>query len=231
MPVASLTLEEAVGRLSRRLGGGRPYLVFTPNPEMIDRSLRDGEFRRQLLFDDLRVADGVGLVWASRLFGTPLPGTVPGVDLMDSLLGVCGPEVGVFLLGTTPEAVREAADRVSRRGVRVAGFHHGFFEAEEEGALVDHIRRCAPGLIISGMGVPRDQAFAVRWRHRLPPGVYLAVGGGIDVLAGQARRAPERIRRMGLEWLYRLMTSPRRWRRQVALPRFAWNVLCRRFSL
>ncbi len=230
MPVAPLTLDEAVDRLIHRIRGQKPYLVFTPNPEMIDRSMRDDAFRRQLLLADLRVADGVGLVWASRLFRTPLPGTVPGVDLMDALLAAC-PGTGVFLLGTTPPVVQEAANRAAQRGVRVAGFHHGFFSAEEEPSLVDLIWRCAPGLILSGMGIPRDQAFAERWRDRLPPGVYLAVGGGLDILAGHAQRAPRGVRRLGMEWLYRLISSPRRWRRQIALPRFAWNVLYRRFLM
>ncbi|MFO8059418.1 MAG: WecB/TagA/CpsF family glycosyltransferase, partial [Bacillota bacterium] len=129
-----------------------------------------------------------------------------------------------------PEAVREAAGMASRRA-RVVGFHHGFFPEDEEPALVEHIRSCAPGLILSGMGIPRDQAFAARWRECLPPGVCLAVGGGLDVLAGRVRRAPEGVRRLGLEWLYRLAVSPGRWRRQLALPRFAWNVLCRRILL
>ena len=229
--MAPLTLEEAVDCLTRRIRGEEPYVVFTPNPEMIDRSMRDGEFRRQLLLADLLVADGVGLLWASRVFRTPLPGTVPGVDLMESLLAACGSGVGVFLLGTTPPVVQEAANRASQRGVRVVGFHHGFFSAEEEPPLIDLICRCAPGLILSGMGIRRDQAFAVRWRDRLPPGVYLGVGGGLNILAGHSQRAPRGVRRLGLEWLYRLISSPRRWRRQIALPRFVWNVLYRRFLM
>ncbi len=233
VPLAPFTIEEAVQHLLPRTRGCSPYLVFTPNPEMIDRSLRDREFRRALLAAQLRVADGVGLLWASRVLNQPLPGTVPGVDLMHSMLAGCaGARVGVFLLGTTPEVVSRAAECAHRShpDLEIVGCHHGFFCREEEARVVDYLRGCSPGLTVSGMGVPRDQLFAVRWRDRLPPGVHLAVGGGLDILAGVTPRAPRLMRRLGLEWLFRLVARPGRWRRQLALPRFAGAVLRRRLS-
>lgn len=233
VPLAPLTIEEAVQHLLQRTGGDGPYLVFTPNPEMVDRSLRDREFRRALLTAQLRVADGVGLLWASRMLKQPLPGTVPGVELMHAMLAECAAAgVRVFLLGTTPEAVSKAAQCARERypGLEVVGHHHGFFPGEQEGEVVHYLRSCSPGLTVSGMGVPRDQFFAVRWRDRLPPGVHLAVGGGLDILAGLTPRAPRLMRRLGLEWLFRLVVRPGRWRRQLALPRFAGAVLRRRLS-
>lgn len=233
MPLAPLTIEEAVEHLLPLTRGRSPYLVFTPNPEMVDRSLRDREFRLALLAAELRVADGVGLLWASRVLNQPLPGTVPGVDLMEALLAACaGAGVGVFLLGTTPEVVARAAEHARRMhpGLKVVGHHHGFFARDEEPRVVDNLRSCSPGLTVSGMGVPRDQLFAARWRDRLPPGVHLAVGGGLDILAGVTPRAPRLMRRLGLEWLFRLVVRPGRWRRQLALPRFAAAVLRRRFA-
>jgi len=231
--VARLNLDEAVDLLGRRVEGDVPYLVFTPNPEIIDRSRRDAGFAAMLRAADLCVADGVGVLWASRILGSPLPGTVPGVELMDRLLSHCADVgAGVYFIGTTPENVQAAVGRARRAvpGLQVVGFHHGFFARDGEENVVRDLRRCRPNLVLFGMGVPKDQAFASRWRDHLPPGVHLAVGGGLDVMAGAVRRAPRPVRRLGMEWLYRLVTRPGRWRRQLALPRFAAAVLVRRLS-
>ncbi len=233
VPVARLSLDEVEEFLADRLAGHSPCLVFTPNPEIIDRGRRDPEFSAALRTADLCVADGVGVLWASRILGAPLPGTVPGVELMERLLARCADVgAGVYFVGTTADNVRAAAQRAREKapGLRVVGTHHGFFSVAEEHSLVCDLARRRPGLVLFGMGVPKDQVFATRWRDHLPPAVYLAVGGGLDVLAGAVHRAPGPMRRLGMEWLYRLITSPRRWRRQLALPRFATAVLLRRFA-
>ncbi len=231
VPIAAVSMTEAVNLLSDRIRSGDKYLVFTPNPEMIDRSRRESSFRRLLLDAHLRVADGVGLLWASRLYGDPLPGTVPGVDLMQHLLAECARGgCGVFLLGTTEENVELAARRAQKRysDLRVVGYHHGFFAHQEIRQVLRRIKQSEPRLVIAGMGVPKDQRFLVANFAELPPAVYLAVGGGLDVMARAVTRAPGLLRRLCLEWLYRLISSPSRWRRHLSLARFAAAVMQRR---
>jgi len=231
-PIADLGLDEVADRLLNQcLAGDHLYITFTPNTEMMERALRCERFAHLLRAADLLVPDGVGLIWASRVLGDPLKGVVPGVDLLDRLLVRAGGErLPVFFLGTRPGIVEEAARRARERypGLQVVGCQHGYFPREQEPEIVSAIRRAQPHLLVTGMGVPRDQEFVCSHGDELPPGVALCVGGGLDVLAGTARRAPSFWRQAGLEWLYRLCTDPRRWRRQLALPRFCGQVLLRR---
>ena len=229
--VASVTIESAAEILLEKTTENEKYFVFTPNPEMVDRSLRDKRFCRLLHQADLLVADGVGLLWASRILSTPLPGTVPGVDLMNHMLDVCADkDLSVYFLGTTENNVRQAAEKAEANypGLTVAGYHHGFFTDETADTVIDELHKCCPNVVVTGMGVPKEQEFLISNSDSLPAGVYLGVGGGLDVLAGAVKRAPFLVRRLGLEWLYMLFASPRRWRRQTALIRFALAVLqCR----
>jgi len=232
VPIANTTLEGAEELVASKIIRGSRYTVFTPNPEMIDRSIRDADFFESLLCADLCLADGIGVVWASRIFGTPLPDTVTGVDLMYRLLGRCvHAEADVFLLGTTEKNVQQAAIEAKEMfpGLNICGYHHGFFSESDEQKVVEIIRRCGPDLIIAGMGIPKDQIFAARRRSEFP-GVYLAVGGGLDVLAKAVNRAPDVVRQFRLEWLFRLITQPGRWKRQLALPRFVMAVLRQRLT-
>ena len=227
-PLANLTQDEAARHLLSMMPTAHPYTVCTPNPEMIERALAEEDLRRSLSAADLLLADGVGVLWASRFLGAGLPGTIPGVDLMEALLRA-GASRGlrVFLLGTTRDNVEAAKRRAERDypGLGAIEAHHGYFSEADTPRVLEAMAGFRPDLVLVGMGVPRDQLFLSRLRNQLPPAVYLAVGGGLDVMSGAVRRAPRWMRRLRLEWLYRLATSPSRWRRQLALPRFVLRVL------
>ncbi len=230
-PMADLSLAAAAEHLLSTIPAVEPYLVFTPNPEMVEAASRDPRLREALLDADLLLADGVGIVWASGILNRPLPEVVPGVDLLERLLGA---EVGtrIFLLGTTEENVAAAARNMAQRypGIEVVGRHHGYFPDREAHRILDLVGAADPDLVVLGMGVPRDQLFLAGYREHLPAALYLGVGGGLDVLSGSIRRAPVLLRKLHLEWLYRLIASPARWRRQLALPRFVWRVLRARLA-
>ncbi len=230
--VDRVSLDEAVARVEEWLragaADGRLRLVATPNPEIIWAARADRELARALAEADLCVADGVGVVWASRHLGEPVPERVAGADLMERLLELAARRgYRVYFLGTHPEVVARAAEEARRRypGLVVAGHHHGYFRPEEEEAVVAAVRAARPDLLFVGMGAPRDQVWLWRHRHELGAAVGVGVGGSLDVLACVVRRAPRWVRSLGLEWLYRLAAQPRRWRRMLALPRFAWAVL------
>lgn len=233
IPVDAVDLAGAVERLARHLEASPSCLsamqvVVTLNPEMVMHALRRADFAARLQEADLVVADGTGIVWAARLAGSPLPGRVPGVDLAERLLEVCAARaVGVFLLGARPGVAEEAARRLERRlpGLGVVGTHHGYFApgSPEEQALLATLERVRPGLLLVGMGSPRQEEWLLGHRTRLQGCVRVAVGvgGSFDVWAGRVRRAPAVFRRTGTEWLFRLVTQPWRARRMTALPRFA----------
>lgn len=221
-----MDLRGAVEACIRMVADERPHLVVTANPEAVVRAQDDPEFAEVLRRADLVVADGIGVVWASRRLRRPLPMRVPGIELMEALCAhAARAGLRIFLLGGAEGVAEQAARTLLRRypGLRIAGTHHGYFAEDEP--VVERIAGARADLLFVGMGMPRQEKWLSR---RLPDlGVRLAmgVGGSLDVLAGRVRRAPGFVQRMRLEWLYRLLREPRRWRRQLALVRFVRAVL------
>lgn len=226
-------LEQAVGIVIgwMQAGGSPPArLVFTPNAEMVYAAQFDADLAAALARADLVVPDGAGVVWASRRLGRPVPERVAGVDLGERLVAECarlGPRV--FVLGGRPGVAEAAAGHLRRRhpGLRVAGTHHGYFSASEDHAILETLAAAAPDLLLLGLGSPRQEKWLDRHRAELRCRVAIGVGGSLDIWAGTARRAPRAWQRLHAEWLYRLYREPWRWRRMLALPRFAWAVLRR----
>lgn len=233
VPVDAVSAREALRRardLLERARSGRPALVLTPNPELIMQAQRDPELLAAARAADLALPDGVGVVWAARRLGLPVPGRVPGVEFMEALLEwAAAAGHGVYLLGARPEVIATAAERAARRfsGLRLAGFGDGYFGSRgEEPAAVRQVAASGARILFVGLGVPAQERFL--YRHRGDFGdvrLAMGVGGSFDVLSGLTPRAPAAARRLGLEWLWRLARQPSRWRRQLALPRFAAAVV------
>jgi len=208
-----------------------PRHVVTLNAEMAYRACQDAKLREVLKQADLVTPDGAGVVWAGRVLGGAVPERVTGIDLVHFLMPLAAAQGWrVFLLGGAPGVAREAAQRLAERfpGLCIAGTHHGYFErgsAEEETVLA-MIGQSAPHILLAGMGSPR-QEYWIREQidaGRLKVPVSIGVGGSLDVIAGRLRRAPAWMQKWRLEWLWRLVQQPSRWRRMLALPAFAVNV-------
>ncbi len=200
-----------------------PHQIVTLNPEMLVAAHDDPTFRRILNSADLNVADGVGLTLAARWLGSPLPERVTGSDGIYRLATHCDRQRHrLFLLGAAPGVAQRVAERLTalNPGLIVAGAYAGSPRAEEEEDLIARVRAAAPHLLLVAYGVPAEEKWIARNRERLGVPVMIGVGGGFDFVAGVTRRAPPWMRRAGLEWLYRLIREPWRWRRQLALPRF-----------
>lgn len=235
LPVDAVDLPGAVeavlGLLGAGAGAGRAAvarLVVTLNPEIAMAAARDALLRQAVEAADLVVADGIGIVWAARVLGQPLPGRVPGIELMEALLGEAARRgLRVYFLGARPEVVSEAARRARDRfpGLELVGYHHGYFPLEEDEPVLAAVRAAAPDLLFAGMGAERELTWLYRRRAHLGARVAMGVGGSFDVLSGRLRRAPRWVRGLHLEWLYRLLQEPARWRRQRVLPAFAARVL------
>jgi len=223
-PVDALSLDGAVERVAAFVADGRPRQVITLNPEILYRAYYDGALMNLLKAADLVTADGVGIVWAARVAGTPVPERVTGIDLMLRLMPRAAREGWrIFLLGAAPGVAAEAARRLVGQypGLVIAGTRHGYFKPDEEGAVVEEIRRAAPHLLFAALGAPKQEWFIARHKEALGVPVAMGVGGSFDVLAGRVKRAPLWMRRLHLEWLGRLLMEPSRWRRMLVLPRFA----------
>lgn len=224
--VDPVTLPEAVERIAGWIGG-RTRQVVTLNPEMVMKARRQPALARVFAAADLVTADGVGIVWAARRLGQPLPGRVTGVDLVGALLEK-GARAGwrFFFLGAAPGVAEEAARRAAEGhpGLQVAGTHHGYFSSEEADRVARIVAASAPDVLLVALGSPAQEEFIARYRERLGAAVALGVGGTLDVLAGKARRAPAWLCRLGLEWAYRVARQPSRLGRAMAIPAFMWAV-------
>ena len=179
----------------------------------------DSELREAVAGSDLITADGQAIVWGTRLLGDPVRERVTGIDLMERLLAesaVRGHRV--FFLGATPEALRQAVERLKVRypGLVVAGSHHGYFRDDDSAGVRVSIGEAKPDLLFVAMGTPQKELWLARHTEELGVPFAMGVGGALDVVAGNVRRAPSWVGRAGLEWAFRLAQEPRRlWRRYL----------------
>lgn len=227
-PVDAVTMAGALAAAEALIRRGQPSMVVTTNPELIMHAQRDPELAGILGRADLVVPDGIGVVWAARLLGHPVPERVPGVDLTEGLLALAAQRgYRVYFLGAAEGVADEAARRLAARfpGLIVAGTHHGYFGPEDEPRVVAAVRAAAPHILLVAMGAPRQERWIARNLQQCGVPLNMGVGGSFDVFAGRVRRAPRWVQAAGLEWLYRLVRQPSRARRMLALPRFAVRVL------
>ncbi|MBI2887785.1 MAG: WecB/TagA/CpsF family glycosyltransferase [Chloroflexi bacterium] len=229
--IHSFTRAEALARLADFAARDRLRHVVTVNPEFLVLAGGHPEFRATLNQADLAVADGVGVVLASWLLGTPLPARLTGVDLADELAGLAAARgYGVYLLGAAPGVAQQAAEALRQRhpGLVISGAYAGAPGPDEEEALVERINAAGPRILLVAFGSPQQELWIARQRERLQVAVAIGVGGAFDFFSGKVRRAPRWMRALGLEWLYRLLREPWRWRRMLRLPVFAVRVLLQR---
>jgi N-acetylglucosaminyldiphosphoundecaprenol N-acetyl-beta-D-mannosaminyltransferase len=208
----------------------RPAYMTVVNASKVAAAGRDEELRRIIENADLITADGMSVVWASRLIGKPLKERVTGVDLFQAFAERAAAHGWpIFLLGAREASVKGAVETLASRhpSLRIAGYRNGYFDPAESPAIAESIRRSGAAILFVAMGSPGQE----RWiaEHLGSTGVRFAlgVGGSFDHVSGLAARAPRWMQRAGLEWLYRLMREPRRlWRRYlVGNTVFVWRVL------
>ena len=188
---------------------------------------RNPVFRRVLAAADLATPDGVGLVLVARWRGMPLRGRVTGVALTEQIAALAAREGwSLFLLGAQPGIAERAAAVLQERnpGLRIAGCYAGSPRPADEDALVARVVAAQPDVLLVAYGHPAQDLWIARNQPRLRVPVAIGVGGVFDYLAGAVPRAPAWMRRLGLEWMYRLIRQPWRWRRIVkAVPLFLWT--------
>lgn len=211
------------------IGAGGPHQIATVNPEFVLEAGRSPNFAAALAGADLATPDGIGLLLAARYLGTPLRGRVTGVELTHRLAALSVQRgYRLFLLGAGPGVAQAAAVALQARypGLIIAGTFAGSPEPRHEPFLRQLIVAARPHILLVAYGHPRQDLWIARNQPQLGVPLAIGVGGVFDYLSGRVPRAPRWMRRLGLEWLYRLIRQPARWPRIVdAVPRFAWAVL------
>lgn len=224
--LAKLTLEQATQWSLEAMRDPKPKLLVTLNPEIIVGARHNTNLEAALQNADLTVADGVGVVWASKRLKSPVPERVPGVELVMNILKQGSSSLRVFFLGAKPGIAQKAANEAHRRyGIVIAGCHHGYFKRPDEIPMITQmVRESQAHLLLAGLGEGQE-LFLHQHRHELQVPLMIGVGGTLDVLSGEVKRTPAWTRHLGLEWAYRVGLDPKRWHRFPRLIKFARLVL------
>ena len=217
-----LTMDQAVSTVRRWLTEPEKRMIFTVNPEIIMLAKDDSDFSRTLNQADMVTADGIGVVMAAKKLGTPLPERVAGYDLQLRLFAET--EASYYFLGAAEGVAAEAAQKIMAKypTAKVLGMHNGYFKDIEE--IAGEINRCAPDILLVGLGAKKQEELIARCKDRLNAKVFIGVGGSFDGFSGRVKRAPQFFIRLHLEWFYRLLKQPSRWRRMLKLPQFLREV-------
>jgi N-acetylglucosaminyldiphosphoundecaprenol N-acetyl-beta-D-mannosaminyltransferase len=214
-----------VSSIAQLANAGGAALVVTLGVEMVMAAQSNEQFRRTINGAAIVTCDTIGLLLASRQRGGPLRERVTGVELVDALAArsAARGDGRLYLLGGAGDTAARAAEALRRRypGVSIAGARDGYFRPEESDAVAVAIRASGANVLLAGLGSPKQELWLARYLSLTGCGAGIGIGGSLDVQAGNVERAPAFFQRAGLEWAYRLAKEPRRWRRQLALPRFA----------
>jgi N-acetylglucosaminyldiphosphoundecaprenol N-acetyl-beta-D-mannosaminyltransferase len=217
LPVDVVTFDESLDRIEALVDAKRGGSVFTPNVDHVMIAEKNGRFCEAYGAASLSLADGMPLLWAARLIGSPLPEKISGSDLVWPLLERAERRgLGVYLLGGAPGSAEKATDTLAARLPRlhIAGVDAPAIETDMPAAacqpILDRIGAARPDLVLVGLGAPKQEIWIHAHLDALRPAVAIGVGAAIDFLAGKIPRAPRWMSRAGAEWLYRLGREPRR---------------------
>ncbi|RNB82077.1 glycosyltransferase [Brevibacillus fluminis] len=229
---STLGFNATVSDLVARAEAGQRTHVVTANPEVVMIAKENAGFQ-SILDQAYVVPDGIGIVYAAKMLDKPLHERVTGVELVDALMQEANTQGWkVFLLGASPDVNRMAAARLEKDfpGAKIVGRRDGYFSADEEQLLINEINAASPDLLFVAMGVPRQEFWIAKHWSQLNTPIVIGIGGVFDVLAGTVKRAPVLWQKLHLEWLYRLLRQPSRWKRQLAIPRFVGAVLIEKWG-
>ena len=220
-------MDEALRRIEGFVDEGGPHLVATVNPEFVMRANDDKDFARVLDSADLCLPDGTGVVWAARRQGCRIDGPVAGSDMVPLLAAMCARRgFPLFLLGAAPGVADELASRLRSEhpDLQVAA-HSGNPDPSEDAETLRLIHEHHTQVLLVAYGHPKQELWIDRLKNRLGVAMAMGVGGTFDYLTGRVPRAPEWMRKAGLEWAFRLWKQPWRARRMAVLPLYTIKVL------
>lgn len=220
--VSPVTMEEAIGKVDEIIKNRKPEFIVAINPEKIMKSLHDEDLKILLNSAYLNLPDGVGILVASKLKRGRIKYRVTGIDLMMNICSLASNSgYRVYLLGASPGTALKAAERLKEKfpNLHISGTHDGYFKGHEE-EVVNDIASSNSDVIFVAMGSPKQEYWIKNNMDKLNVPLLMGVGGSYDVICGNIKRAPSWMRKLGLEWLFRLIKEPWRISRMLVLPVF-----------
>ncbi len=227
----NVNMTEALERAKKILASDGADYVVTPNSEIVYEAMENPALRTLLNDASLVLPDGAGVVLGSKILGTPLKEKVAGVDFADNLLAHLAKTGGsIYLLGSKPGVAELAAEKMVQKhpGLTIAGLHDGYFK--DEAPILAAINDSHADVLFVCLGAPKQEQFMVNHQKELNVRLMAGLGGTLDSFAGTVKRAPKWMIRCSLEWLYRLIQEPKRFKRMLRLPKFLWRVVWKRIS-
>lgn len=233
----NVNFEEAVSSLIDSLNAGKQTALYTPNSEIVQACIENNELYDVINSAEMIVPDGIGVVKAGKILKTPFKGgKVAGIEVGEEVIKrLAGSDHKVYLLGGKPGVAEQARDAllIKYPGVKYAGCSDGYFkkEGEENEAVLKKIAESGADVLFVCLGAPTQEKWIYANRASLPEvKLFLALGGSLDGYAGNVKRAPKIFIKLGLEWFYRLLCEPWRFKRMLKLPKFYFGTWKYKFT-
>ena len=224
--IDNYSFEEAVVRAKNMIDGHKVSQVVTINPEMFQCAEKDADFANIIKEAEMVIPDGVGVKIALKLTGKKAD-RIPGIDFAKRLLTEASKsDIPTAIIGAKEEVIEKAVDNLQReiKGLNIVYYHNGYFDSDEE--IYRELKAKSPKLILVALGSPKQEVFIYNAKKVLNPALMIGIGGSLDVWSGNVKRAPKIFQIFGLEWLYRTITQPSRFKRIFpALPLFLMKVI------
>ena len=222
----NVNMSDAVERGVEMLLSDGTHYVVTPNPEIVETCRENPAAKEAVTSADLVIADGIGVIYGSRLRKTPLKCRVPGIEFGEAMVEQCA-KLGksVYFLGCKPGIAEKAAENLKTKypGLQVVGTADGYFK--DDAAAAAKVRESGADLLFVCLGAPKQEIFMKNYGEATGAHLMMGLGGSLDVFAGAVERAPKFYQDHGLEWFYRLMKNPSRIGRMMKLPLFLIHVM------
>lgn len=234
--IDNYSMSEALNLCEDKIKSCEKFIVYTPNTEIIMMCHRDEEFRKLINSSDINVADGVGVILASKIKKKKLKEKVAGYELSVNLLKTASRNrLKLYIVGGKPGVAEKACSNISDEypGVEISGWHDGYFKGThlgcenhpEELEIIKDINEKKPDILFVGLGAKKQELWISKNADKIDSKVIIGNGGTTDVIAGNVKRAPEFFVKFGLEWFYRLIKEPKRIKRQILLPQFLIKIV------
>jgi N-acetylglucosaminyldiphosphoundecaprenol N-acetyl-beta-D-mannosaminyltransferase len=227
MKFENITREELLASLEGDVTNNKKTFLVTANPEIVMHANNDPNYLSVVNKANYVIPDGIGVIIASKIIKEPLPERIPGFEVMGELLKMGNEKRwSAYFLGAKKEVIEKAVQNIKETypKLKIAGWHDGYFDRNST-HITNEITLKIPDLIFVALGFPKQEMWIAENLDKFNKGLFMGVGGSFDVLAGEVKRAPELWQKMNLEWFYRLIKQPSRWRRMLVLPQFILKVM------
>lgn len=227
VPFDVVTMGQAVENVKEFLKHDETHIICTPNPEIVMMAQEDEQLMNILKKSHMVVPDGTGVVWASKYSECVLSERVAGYDLTQNIFKILADTEETFYFFGGGKTVAENGANKMREvypNLNIVGVADGYFDSQREKEIIEEINEKSPSVLLVGLGAPKQEKWIFDNADKLNVKVAIGVGGSFDVMAGTVKRAPKVFQKLRLEWFYRLLCQPSRWRRMLQLPLFVIEV-------